>query len=61
MSITLIFGLFDISEDTGGKVLQTSEESLGSLFVEGGGASCKALQEHTLQLILHDLQISVPK
>ena len=45
----------------GGKVLQTSEESSGSLFVEGGRADFIALQEHTLQLILHDLQISVPK
>ena len=57
MSISLISSLFDISEDMGGKVLQTSEESSGSLFVKGG----EALQEHTLQLILHDMQISVPK
>ena len=57
MSISLISGLFDISEDTGGKVLQTLEESSGSLFVKGG----EALQEHTLQLIVHDIQISVPK
>ena len=40
-----------------GKVLITLEESSGSLFVKGG----EALQEHTLQLILHDMQISVPK
>ena len=57
MSILLISGLFDISEDTGGKVLLILEESSGSLFVKGG----EALQEHTLELILHDMQISVPK
>ena len=36
-----------------GKVFQTSEESSGSLFAKGG----EALQEHTLQLTLHDMQI----
>ena len=76
MSISLISGLFDISEDIGGKVLQFSEISSGSLildfldflgldffdflhdsFLEGD----EALQEHTLELILHNIQISVPK
>ena len=76
MSISLISGLFDISEDVGGKVLQLSEISSASLimdFLDFLGLDFfdfvpdlflvedEELQEHMSDLILHIIQISVPK
>ena len=74
-SISLISSLFDISEDIGGKVLQLSEISSGSLildfldflgldffyFVYDFFLEDEELQEHMSDLILHFIQILVPK
>ena len=75
-SISLISSLFDISEDIGGKVLQLSELSSDSLimnFLDFLGLDFfyfvhdfflvedEELQEHMSDLILHFIQILVPK